>query len=275
MVFWDCLWMIGLLQSGAAGWVKGFVYIILRVPLAQLPVELSENIEQNLLLNQPPHTVYSSWSYWIRQSQSDKTVFALGRSPDMNYESAQWENGTLYSVNLWQFRLAQWIMISAQRASWSSRRRSRWRRTLGSTPTPSSTNEWWVSMKTIADRKPHVRKFLGFLYSWFIGQRVTKISCTKTQTNPNWDFLSDLDIRHRSYGLRQSQSQYQKIMPFHNVAILGPVVKNSPFWSMVRLCEKGPFHVSENGLFSQNGLFLGPFQNGLSFTTGPWLLLHV
>ena len=49
----------------------------------------------------------------------------------------------------------------------------------------------------------------------------------------------------------------------------GPVVKNSPFWSMVRLRENSPFHVSENGLFSQNGLFLGPFQNGLSFTTGP------
>ena len=26
---------------------------------------------------------YSYWSYWIRQSQSDKTVFALGRSPSV------------------------------------------------------------------------------------------------------------------------------------------------------------------------------------------------
>ena len=38
---------------------------------------------------------------------------------------------------------------------------------------------------------------------------------------------------------------------------------------MVRLRENGPFHVRENGLFYQNGLFFGPFQNGLSFTTGP------
>ena len=37
MVFWDCLWMIGLF--------------------------------------------YSKWSHWIRRSQLDKTVFALGRSP--------------------------------------------------------------------------------------------------------------------------------------------------------------------------------------------------
>ena len=27
-------------------------------------------------------TIYSLWSYWIRQSQSDKTVFGLGRPPD-------------------------------------------------------------------------------------------------------------------------------------------------------------------------------------------------
>ena len=49
----------------------------------------------------------------------------------------------------------------------------------------------------------------------------------------------------------------------------GACCKNSPFSSMVRLRENGPFHVSENGLFSQNGLFLGPFRNGPFFTTGP------
>ena len=38
---------------------------------------------------------------------------------------------------------------------------------------------------------------------------------------------------------------------------------------MVSFRENSLFHISENGLFSQNGLFLGPFQNGLSFTTGP------
>ena len=38
---------------------------------------------------------------------------------------------------------------------------------------------------------------------------------------------------------------------------------------MVRLRENGPFRVSENGLFSQNGLFLDPFRNRPLFTTGP------
>ena len=28
---------------------------------------------------------YSLWSYWIKQSQSDKTVFALGRSPPIRH----------------------------------------------------------------------------------------------------------------------------------------------------------------------------------------------
>ena len=55
-------------QSGATGCVKGFVTCFLEVPLAclgsmaaaslvQLPVELSENMLQNLFLNLPPQTV--------------------------------------------------------------------------------------------------------------------------------------------------------------------------------------------------------------------------
>ena len=51
MVFWDCLWMIGLFHS--------------------------------------------LWSYWIRQSQSDKTVFAFGRSPPI----ALFYSFVFYSAN--------------------------------------------------------------------------------------------------------------------------------------------------------------------------------
>ena len=60
--------LVNHLQSGAAGCVKGFVTCFLEVPLAllgqhgsyssaQLPVELSENVLQNLFLNLPPQTV--------------------------------------------------------------------------------------------------------------------------------------------------------------------------------------------------------------------------
>ena len=48
---------------------------------------------------------YSSWSYWIRQSQSDKTVFALGRSHLQlsmkdKYEEQGWDNA---KTRFWRF----------------------------------------------------------------------------------------------------------------------------------------------------------------------------
>ena len=62
---------ITYIQSGAAGCVKGFLTCYLKVPLAclgsmaaafqpNLPVELSENMLQNLFLNLPPKTVLRS-----------------------------------------------------------------------------------------------------------------------------------------------------------------------------------------------------------------------
>ena len=57
-----------VVQSGAAGRVRGFETGFLEVPLAligqngscssaQLPVELSDNMLQNLFLDLPPHSV--------------------------------------------------------------------------------------------------------------------------------------------------------------------------------------------------------------------------
>ena len=70
-----------IIQSGVAGWVKGFVTYLLRVPeavglncschaaQASKQGELPENMLQNLLLNLPPQTGIAKWSvstfYWL------------------------------------------------------------------------------------------------------------------------------------------------------------------------------------------------------------------
>ena len=52
-----------LYSLGATGCKKGFVTCFLTFPLPALPVELSENILQNLLHNLPPQTVCNDISH--------------------------------------------------------------------------------------------------------------------------------------------------------------------------------------------------------------------
>ena len=61
---------------------------------------------------------YAQWSYWIRQSQSDKTVFALGRShtTDVMLKTAARNSGVQPSVyRAWltfaPFRTRYWVAV--------------------------------------------------------------------------------------------------------------------------------------------------------------------
>ena len=85
-IFLKDLWQSGLIQSGAAGWGKGFVTCFLEVPLAclgsmaaavqpKLPVELSENMLQNILLNLPPQTVELQQHAILIRSWSSRNQF--------------------------------------------------------------------------------------------------------------------------------------------------------------------------------------------------------